>query len=65
MITLVGVGIGLLLVAALFLITRLELWGQVGSTLGQLGALGVTLWGLVGVGALMIISYLTLRRATP
>lgn len=65
MITLVGVGIGLLLVAALFLITRLELWGQVGSTLGQLGALGVALWGLVGVGALMIISYLTLRRATP
>ncbi|MFP1602898.1 hypothetical protein ACLD0U_09450 [Microbacterium sp. 2216-1] len=65
MITLVGVGIGLLLVAALFLITRLELWGQVGSTLGQLGALGVALWGLVGVGVLMIISYLTLRRATP
>lgn len=65
MITIVGVGIGLLLVAAVFLITRLELWGQVGIVLGQLGALGVALWGLVGVGVLMVISYLTLRRATP
>lgn len=65
MITIVGVGIGLLLVAALFLITRLELWGQVADTFGQLGALGTALWGLVGVAVLMGISYLTLRRATP
>lgn len=64
-ITIVGVGIGLLLVAAAFIITRLELWMQVGRALGELGALGIALWGLVGVALLMVVSYLTLRRATP
>ncbi|QMU96858.1 hypothetical protein FVO59_06205 [Microbacterium esteraromaticum] len=64
-ISLVGVGIGLLLVAVAFVITRLELWMQVGRVLGELGALGIALWGLVGVVGLMAVSYLTLRRATP
>ncbi|HTN55344.1 MAG TPA: hypothetical protein VLZ82_04110 [Microbacterium sp.] len=65
MITIVSVGVGLLLVAAVFLITRLELWGQVAIALGELGTLGLALWGLVGVVLLMGISYLTLHRATP
>jgi hypothetical protein len=65
MITVVGVGVGLLLVAAVLLITKFEQWGQVAATFGQLGSLGVALWGLVGVVVLMGISFLTLHRATP
>lgn len=65
MITAVGISVGLLLVAAVFLITKFEQWEQVAAVIGQLGSLGLALWGLVGVVALMGVSYLTLHRATP
>ncbi|WP_424937694.1 MULTISPECIES: hypothetical protein [Bacteria] len=65
MTTVVSVGSGLILVALAFLVTRLELWGQVGQTIVWLGALGLTLWALVVIAVLMAISYLVLRRATP
>jgi len=61
----VGVAVGLLLVAGVFLITRFELWGQVGSTIDALGAVGLALWGLVGVVVLAGLSFLAFRRATP
>jgi len=61
----VGVAVGLLLVAGVFLVTRFELWGQVGSTIDALGAVGLALWGLVGVVVLAGLSFLAFRRATP
>lgn len=61
----VGVAVGLLLVAGVFLITRFELWGQVGSTIDALGAVGLALWGLLGVVVLAGLSFLAFRRATP
>lgn len=64
-IAVVGVGVGAVLVGVVFVITRFELWGQVGAGLAGLGALGLALWGLVAIAALAGISYLVLRRATP
>ncbi|MFD5226036.1 hypothetical protein ACFWHT_10500 [Microbacterium sp. NPDC058342] len=63
--TIASVAIGLVLVALVFLVTRLELWGQVGSAIVQLGAVGLALWGLVGVVVLAGISFLTFRRTIP
>ncbi|MBS1699382.1 MAG: hypothetical protein JST25_13380 [Actinobacteria bacterium] len=64
-VTLVGVGVALVLVGLVFLLTRLELWAQVGQGLAALGAFGLALWGLVAIAVLAGISYLVLRRATP
>lgn len=64
-IALAGIGAGVVLVGAVFLVTRLGLWGQVGTALATLGGLGLALWGLVAIAALAGISYLVLRRATP
>lgn len=63
--TIASIGLGLLLVGAVFLITRLELWGRVGEVLGSLGTLGITLWGLVIVAALAALSFLAFRRVKP
>ena len=63
--TVVGVGSGLVLVGLAFLVTRLEMWGQVGQGIVWLGALGLTLWALAVIAVLMVISYLVLRRAIP
>ena len=63
--TIASVALGLLLVGAVFLITRLELWGRVGEVLGSLGTLGITLWGLVIVALLAAVSFLAFRRVKP
>lgn len=63
--TIVGVGLALLLVGLVFLVTRLELWGQVGRGIVDLGALGLALWGLVVVAVLAGVSFLAFRRAIP
>ncbi|MFC4138410.1 MULTISPECIES: hypothetical protein [unclassified Microbacterium] len=61
--------VGIVLVAALagaaLLITRLEQWGQVWEGIMQLGAFGLALWGLVVTVGLMVVSFLTIRRAIP
>lgn len=64
-ITVIGVGVGLVFVGLVFLITRLDEWGTVGEALAALGTLGMAAWGLVVVAALAVISFLVLRRATP
>lgn len=65
MITVVGLAVALVLVALVFMVTRLELWGQVAATIMDLGAVGLALWGLVGIAVLSVISFLAFRRATP
>ena len=63
--TIVGVGLGLVLVGLVFLVTRLDLWMQVWGAIGHLGALGLALWGLVAVALLAGVSFLAFRRAIP
>lgn len=63
--TVVGVGLALVLLGLVFLATRLELWGQVGIAIMDLGALGLALWGLVAVAVLSAVSFLAFRRAKP
>ncbi|WP_144875768.1 hypothetical protein [Microbacterium sp. 1.5R] len=63
--TIVGVGLALVLLALVFLVTRLELWLTVGRAIGDLGALGLALWGLAIVAVLTVISFLAFRKATP
>ena len=65
MITAVGVGVALVLVALVFLTTRLELWQEVNAAIMDLGAVGLALWGLLGIVVLSAISFMTFRRATP
>lgn len=64
-ISLVGVGLALILLGVIFLITRLELWLQVWAGFGELGAVGLALWGLVVIVVLAVISFLAFRRAKP
>ena len=64
-ISLVGVGLALILLGVIFLITRLELWLQVWAGFGELGAVGLALWGLVVIVVLAAISFLAFRRAKP
>jgi len=61
----VSIGLGLLLVGLVFLWTRLELWGDVGATIMNLGALGLALWGLLITAVLMGVSFLAFRRTIP
>lgn len=63
--TIVGVGLALLLVGLAFLATRLELWDEVWTGILDAGAVGLALWGLVGVVVLSAVSFLAFRRATP
>lgn len=63
--TVVIVGIGALLVGAIFLITRLEVWEQVIMWILVQGSLGLTLWGLLLAAVLAVVSFATLRRAIP
>lgn len=58
-------GVGVLLVAAIWLIGRLDAWGEVFRWFGEQGALGLSLWGVLLGAVLATLSYLTLRRATP
>ncbi|WP_309104527.1 hypothetical protein [Microbacterium sp.] len=63
--TITWVAVAVLLIGLAFLVTRLELWGQVGAGIMDLGALGIALWGLVVVAALMLVSFFAFRRAIP
>jgi hypothetical protein len=63
--TTISVGLALVLIGVIFLITRFELWNNVWAAVGDLGALGLALWGLVIVVLLSLVSFLTFRRATP
>lgn len=63
--TIAWIALALALVGLAFLATRLELWGQVWTGIGELGALGLALWGLVVTAALMGVSFLAFRRAIP
>ncbi|MGA1828643.1 hypothetical protein [Microbacterium sp.] len=64
-ITLLLVGLGALLVGAMWLIGRLDAWNEVSAWFAAQGSLGLTLWGVLLIAALATTSYLTLRRATP
>lgn len=61
----VSIGLSLVLIGLVFLATRLELWGDVGATIMDLGALGLALWGLVVTAVLTTVSFLAFRRTIP
>lgn len=63
--TIAGLALVLVLLAVIFMITRLELWEQVWVGILDLGALGLALWGLVVIAALALVSFLAFRRAKP
>ncbi|MGP6169666.1 hypothetical protein ACTU6V_00480 [Microbacterium sp. A204] len=63
--TIVSFALVLILLAIAFVITRLELWGNVWTGILELGAVGLALWGLVAVVALSAVSFLAFRRAKP
>lgn len=63
--TTVLVGLGLLLVGAMWLVGRMNAWAELFGWFGSQGVVGLSLWALLLVAALAVISYLTLRRATP
>ncbi|MFE5408120.1 hypothetical protein [Microbacterium sp. NPDC056569] len=65
LLTLIWVGVGALLLVAIWAITRFEVWGDVITALVELGAVGLAAWGLVLTLVLGGISYLTLRRTVP
>jgi hypothetical protein len=55
----------LALLGLIFLVTRLELWGDVWEGILALGAVGLALWGLVAVAVLSVISFIAFRRTIP
>lgn len=61
----VSIAVALVLIGAIFLVTKLELWGQVGAAIGQLGILGLSACGLLVVTVLAVVSFLAFRRAKP
>lgn len=63
--TITWIAVALVLVGLIFLVTRLELWGQVFTAIMDLGALGLALWGLVATVALGVVSLLAFRRTVP
>nr|WP_314842194.1 hypothetical protein [uncultured Microbacterium sp.] len=63
--TVISIALALALVGLVFLVTKLELWVVVGRGIGDLGALGLALWGLVVVAVLAAVSFLAFRRAIP
>ena len=63
--TIAWIALALLLVGLVFLVTRLDLWGQVWTGVVDLGALGLALWGLVITAVLSVVSFLASRRAIP
>lgn len=63
--TIIGFALALITVGLVFVITRLELWGNVWMGILDLGALGLALWGLVVIVVLAGVSFLAFRRAIP
>nr|WP_274636706.1 hypothetical protein [Microbacterium bovistercoris] len=63
--TLVGIGLALLLVVALWIVGRLNAWVAVFSWFASLGAIGLTIWGLLLVAVLAVVAFALLRRAVP
>ncbi|MCR2762698.1 hypothetical protein NQ152_04155 [Microbacterium sp. zg.B48] len=63
--TIVLVGIGMLLVAGMWLVGRLNAWVEVFSWFATVGVVGLSLWGAVLTAVLAGIAFLTLRRAIP
>jgi len=65
LLTMIWVGVGVLLIVAVWAITRFEAWGDVMSFLVGLGPVGLAAWGLLLTVVLGGISYLTIRRTVP
>ncbi|SDG48379.1 hypothetical protein [Microbacterium pygmaeum] len=63
--TIVLVGIGVLLVAGLWLVGRMDAWAAVFGWFGSVGVVGLSLWGGLLGAVLAGIAFLTLRRAIP
>lgn len=63
--TVVLVGLGLLLVAAMWFVGRVNAWAQVFTWLGEQGISGLALWSLVLIALLAVTSFVPLRRAVP
>lgn len=63
--TIVWVALALIIVGLVFLTTRLNLWEQVWYSIGDLGALGLALWGLVVTAVCMAVSFIAFRRTVP
>jgi len=63
--TIVSFVLVLALLGVIFVITRLELWNQFWTMFAELGAVGLSLWGLAVIAVLSGISFLAFRRATP
>ncbi|MGM7670811.1 hypothetical protein [Microbacterium sp. A93] len=61
----ISLALTLLLLGLVYLVSRLELWGNVWMGILDLGALGLALWGLVAIAVLAGISFLAFRRAIP
>jgi hypothetical protein len=59
------VGLGLLLVAILFVVGLGNAWVEFFTWFAELGPVGLALWGLVVLVVLAGFSYLTLRRTIP
>lgn len=63
--TLVLVGIGVLLVAGLWLVARTNAWGAVFGWFAGVGVVGLSLWAILFGAVLAVIAFVTLRRAIP
>ncbi|HEX5857850.1 MAG TPA: hypothetical protein VFY91_07070 [Microbacterium sp.] len=63
--TAILIGVGALLVGAMWVIGNLDAWAQVFAWFGEQGTLGLSAWALLLTAVLAGISYLTLRRTTP
>jgi len=63
--TVLLVGLGALLVGAVWIITSADAWVQVITALAEAGPVGLSLWIAAVTALLGVLSYLTLRRATP
>lgn len=63
--TIVLVGIGLLLVGALWLVGTANAWVEMFEWFATLGVVGVSVWAAIATAVLAGIAFLTLRRAIP
>lgn len=64
-VTIAAIGLGVVIVGALFVVTRFELWGDVLRLFADLGPLGVTGYVSILVVLAALAGWLTLRRSTP